>query len=329
MRIIQLAAAAVAISILGFSTAALGEPLKPLQPWVVNYAATECNAQREYGDSADPIYLGLVPSAWGNTFELFVATKGLGPQSAEELEGSVDFGHGPVKAWLLHYGTYKPKRLNFYRFRISTGEIAQATSAALVTFHVKNHPDFVFTLEVIPELLKNSPCLHHGPSALLEHDARRAEEYCGPCRGRGSECLQPFRLSGRSDVARPGRPGPVPVAHRRTGQGSSLRRIEPERHPRAGWKGLPGHSGASEVQAGDGPRRKICPKLLCHSARGLVDEMICQIIGRGLTRKAGAQRLLTPRSLGGSEARRQLQAGARRPWPRANSSRRLRAAPPR
>ncbi len=154
MRIIQFAAAAVAISIFGFSTAALGEPLKPLQPWVVNYAATECNAQREYGDSADPIYLGLVPSAWGNTFELFVATKGLGPQSAEELEGSVDFGHGPVKAWLLHYGTYKPKRLNFYRFRISTGEIAQATSAALVTFHVKNHPDFVFTLEVIPELLK-------------------------------------------------------------------------------------------------------------------------------------------------------------------------------
>lgn len=149
MRIVRWLAGALAIT---FMTAASAAPLTPIKPWNVHYEPASCSAQRQYGDPANPIYLALVPSAWGDTFELLIAANGVGPGSAEELKGSVDFGQGPIKAWLLHYGKHNPP-LNFYKFRISKTQMAQAKSARTVTFHLEDHPDFSFTLDVIPQLL--------------------------------------------------------------------------------------------------------------------------------------------------------------------------------
>lgn len=145
------------VSALLFSAAApasAAQPLKPFEPWVVHYDPSTCTAERAYGDKKDTTFLALEPSAWGDTYDLLVATQGWGPRLTEEMSGSVDFGHGINKAWLLHYGTDKPSKLDFYRFRISAEEMAQAASAPTVTFHLDRHQDFTFSLEQMPDLLK-------------------------------------------------------------------------------------------------------------------------------------------------------------------------------
>lgn len=144
---------ALATPALAAAPATAAAPLTPTKPWNVHYELNSCSAQREYGDASNPIYLGLIPSPWGDTYTLLLARKGVGPRYAEELEGSIDFGEGSIKAWLMHYGTRDSVPLNVYKFRISSTEMAQAKLARSATFHLQGHPDQSFTLEVIPELL--------------------------------------------------------------------------------------------------------------------------------------------------------------------------------
>jgi TonB family protein len=153
MRISQTLVTAFATTALAAAPPKTVEGLTPIQPWNVHYEPNSCTAQREYGDGANPIFLGFVPSSAGNNYELLIATNGPGPNYAEELDGSIDFGSGPIKAWLLHFGTSKPRPVNFYKFRISTAEMAQAKTAQSVTFHMHGRGDFVFTLAFVPEVL--------------------------------------------------------------------------------------------------------------------------------------------------------------------------------
>lgn len=133
---------------------AAAQALQPVKPWVVHYEPATCTAERAYGKASNPTFLAFEPSAWGNTYDLLIAANGIGPSEAKELEGSVDFGHGPIKAWMLHYGSDKPRKLNFYRFRISGAEMEQAKSATTATFHLDGQEDVSFSLAQVPQLLK-------------------------------------------------------------------------------------------------------------------------------------------------------------------------------
>jgi TonB family protein len=140
-------------SSLSFSaTAVADEPLQPVKPWVVDYATAECTAQRSYGDEVDPSVLAIAPVVWGDSYELMIAKKGGGPQYAEEIAGSVDFGNGPIKAWLLHYGLKNSQSYDVFKFRISGAEMAQARSASVATFHIGGQQR-VFTLASISALM--------------------------------------------------------------------------------------------------------------------------------------------------------------------------------
>lgn len=127
-------------------------PLAPLKNWDLDYGETQCIAYRSYGDAAKPVTLAIRPSANGANYEILVGVPGPAPDSAEELQGSVDFGRGPIKAWLLHYRPATTK-LNIYQFRISAGDMAQARSASTVHLHVQNLPDFEFELALMPQIL--------------------------------------------------------------------------------------------------------------------------------------------------------------------------------
>ena len=144
---------AISISLLASAVPAIAEqPLEPVGKWDLDYGETQCGAFRDYGSAEDPVTLAIRPSRNGDTYEILVARRSRGPAFAEELRGSVDFGQGPIKAWLLRYGSAS-KALEIYQFRISAAEMAQARSAASVTLHVTGAPDFAFSLEVIPQLL--------------------------------------------------------------------------------------------------------------------------------------------------------------------------------
>lgn len=144
----------VSASLLLSSLPAAAEPLQPVKPWLVNFDTAECTAQRAYGDASSPILLVLGPSAWGNSYELMIVQSGEGPRYAEQLEGSVDFGRGAIKAWLLRWGADKPKPRQFMKFRISGSDIAQAANASAVTFHVQGRPDVSFSLAAVRDLIK-------------------------------------------------------------------------------------------------------------------------------------------------------------------------------
>jgi TonB family protein len=107
---------------------------------------------RDYGKSDGPVTFAIKPSPNGETYEFIFARKQKGPQFAEELQGSVDFGSGPIKAWLLHYSG-DDRKVDLYQYRISAAEMSQARTATAVTFHMKGGPDQAFKLTLIPALL--------------------------------------------------------------------------------------------------------------------------------------------------------------------------------
>jgi hypothetical protein len=128
-------------------------PMQPISKWDLNYGDADCAAFRDYGNAEHPVTLAITPSPNGETYEILVVLHSAGPEFAQELEGSVDFGSGPIKAWLLHYESQTKSRFDVYRFRISAADMAQARSAINVTMHIRDAPDFAFKLESIPQLL--------------------------------------------------------------------------------------------------------------------------------------------------------------------------------
>lgn len=151
MRCWCLAFASAAIVLSTAPTVA--EPLQPTTKWDLDYGQTQCMATRNFGDPNKPTTLAILQSPNGETYQILVARAGAAPDYAEELKGSVDFGHGPIEAWLLHYRPSSSK-LNVYQFRISAAEMAQARSAASVKLGMGGAPDVEFQLQAMPELLK-------------------------------------------------------------------------------------------------------------------------------------------------------------------------------
>jgi len=132
---------------------ALADPMQPTKNWVVDYADTECDASREYGSGDDALVLLIRPSPNGDSYELLLSRPHHGPKFAEELEGSVDFGGGPTKAWLLHYGG-KARDVNVYKFRIPAAEMARGRNAASVRLRVEGGPDVTLKLTIMAALLE-------------------------------------------------------------------------------------------------------------------------------------------------------------------------------
>jgi Gram-negative bacterial TonB protein C-terminal len=126
--------------------------LQPLGKWDLDYAVAQCAAIRNYGTTQHPVTLMIRPSPVGDTYEILVARKDASPEFAEELEGTVDFGAGPIKAWLLHFRSQK-QHLDVYQFRISAAEMVQGRSASSVILRIRNAPDFAFSLASMPQLL--------------------------------------------------------------------------------------------------------------------------------------------------------------------------------
>lgn len=135
-----------------FSLPAAAAPLEPLTPWKLDYGETKCIAMREYGASDRPLTLAIIPSPDGQTYQLLVALKRHGPAYAEELQGSVDFGSGPVKAWVLHYSS-EDKKIDLFQYRISETEMFKARSSKAVTLRAASWPNIALPLDVMPALL--------------------------------------------------------------------------------------------------------------------------------------------------------------------------------
>jgi TonB family protein len=127
--------------------------LHPIANWVVDYREDQCLASRDYGSAAKPVTLGIRPAPTGETYELLVARPGHGPDYATESKGAVDFGKGPIRAWLLSYGG-KTSKSDIYQFRITAAEMEQASSAATVIVSPEGAPNLTFELRSMPALLK-------------------------------------------------------------------------------------------------------------------------------------------------------------------------------
>lgn len=126
--------------------------LQPAKPWVLDYADAQCAAGRDFGDPQKPVTLIIRPAPEGDTYELQLIRKRPGPASAEEDEGSVDFGLGPRKAWVLHFGSVAAK-LDIYQYRITAADMQQAQSASTITLRNAHGPNVSLSLTSMPALL--------------------------------------------------------------------------------------------------------------------------------------------------------------------------------
>jgi hypothetical protein len=134
------------------AAAPTGNLLESSKPWVLDYGETQCSAMREYVDSARPVTFAIVPSPDGQTYELLVVREQDGPSYAKELEGSIDFGSGPIKSWLLEYAG-KKGRVRLYQFRVSAEQMAEARNARSVRVHMDGAADHSFALDTMPALM--------------------------------------------------------------------------------------------------------------------------------------------------------------------------------
>lgn len=126
--------------------------LQPAKPWVLDYADAQCAAGRDFGDAQKPVTLIIRPAPEGDTYELQLIRKRPGPAYAEEDEGSVDFGSGPLKAWVLHFGSVAAN-LDIYQYRIAASDMQQAQSASTVTLRNAHGPSASLSLTSMPALL--------------------------------------------------------------------------------------------------------------------------------------------------------------------------------
>jgi len=143
-----------AFSIIGCldnSAAAAARPLQPAKPWNLDYGVTQCTAMREYSGSNTPVTLAIIPAPNGENYELTATYRRGPPAFAEEFEGTVDFASRPIPSWALKYGEGK---LTLYQFRLSSNDMAQARSAAIVRLRLKGELDVSFTLDSMPDLMK-------------------------------------------------------------------------------------------------------------------------------------------------------------------------------
>jgi TonB family protein len=171
----------VAASLL-FSSAAIAESveLQPTDSWVLDYAAAECLAYREYSQAGKKLVLAIEPSPTMDSFEIAVLRDRSGPFYAEELQGSVDFGNGRVDAWLLHYGHAKQ---DVYRFRISAAELDQARSAPSVRLKADSSRDFTFSLSNVPALLDELAACNRDLIQYWNVDGERDGKIAVPAKG--------------------------------------------------------------------------------------------------------------------------------------------------
>jgi len=126
--------------------------LQPIKPWNLDYGETQCVAAREYGNANAPVTLLIRPAPNGDTYELLVARHVPGPKSPVEFEGTVDFGRGPIPAWLLSYQANRTK-MAIHQYRIRAGDMAQARTAKAVALNAKGGADVSFALGNMDQLL--------------------------------------------------------------------------------------------------------------------------------------------------------------------------------
>jgi TonB family protein len=128
------------------------EALAPTSGWVLDYREDQCLAYRQYGTAAAPVTLGIRPTPNGETYELLVSRPGSTAALAMELQGSINLGHGALPTWVLKYAGARGKG-SITQFRISAAEMAQARSAAAVTFQIAAEPELTFPLSAMDDLL--------------------------------------------------------------------------------------------------------------------------------------------------------------------------------
>lgn len=122
------------------------------KPWSLRYDYAECLALRDYGTPDHPVSLIIRPGPNAETFEFLIGRRQFGPQFVKEVRGTVDFGRGPIDAWVLMYAG--KGKTYIQQFRISAIDMDQARSATTVTFSVKGGQDVSLGLNNMSELTK-------------------------------------------------------------------------------------------------------------------------------------------------------------------------------
>ena len=133
------------------ASSASGAPLQPLKPWSLDHGSTQCTAARAYGDASAPVTLGIVPSLSGTTYMLQVSEPRPGPHFAQDSDGSVDFGKGPIKAGVLYFGAGVDQ--SALQFRLMASQMEQASSASTMHLQGPNRTEFELALADMPTVL--------------------------------------------------------------------------------------------------------------------------------------------------------------------------------
>ena len=130
-------------------------PLQSSGKWILDYGETQCSAVKKYDQPGEPLTLAIRPSPVGDTYEFLLGRNREGPVYASQLNGSIDFGPGPIKAPVLHYGGKGQNRekVDAYSFRLPATAIAGAMTANAVRFQVRDGPDLSLAVDNMRPLL--------------------------------------------------------------------------------------------------------------------------------------------------------------------------------
>lgn len=154
MFVRQAACFGLSAALLAYASAAIAGP-SPVQPsadWVLYNSDTQCLAGRTYGNSANPITMGVRQALLGDTYELIVGRKGQPPETVVEGFGDLDFGKTATQRLFMHSGS-KASQTDIYQVRITAPEMEEMRTASDLTLRLRNGPTISFALNGMSDLL--------------------------------------------------------------------------------------------------------------------------------------------------------------------------------
>ena len=115
-----------------------GEAPAPANAWTIDYSETRCTARRSFDDNGRAVTLSIRPSLDAMSYEVTVAKPGGEYQLPMQVMGTADFGHGPVKAWVLKHRNPADSS-QVFRFQLPASELVPAVANAKVSFAAEEY----------------------------------------------------------------------------------------------------------------------------------------------------------------------------------------------
>lgn len=136
------------------AAAADASPRQPTGAWVVDFAAAQCVASRNYGTEADPLVLALKAPPIGDVMQLAVIRPGSDGRTAEHLDAKILIDGGvPIDTSMVAFAVPGSEQ-RLFRTNLPLEQFEAVSNAKTISIQAEGQLDQGFELNQMEPLLR-------------------------------------------------------------------------------------------------------------------------------------------------------------------------------